>query len=81
MLKRLIDVMQLFIHQKINIVMINFINKRVYFFNIYELIFIDIEKIIILTFIFVIERSDHDFFLNRFFQRIVYMTVVNINNN
>ena len=67
MLKKLIDAMQFLIHQKINIVIINFINERVHFFNVCELIFINIENIIISTFIFVIKRSDHDFLLNRLF--------------
>ena len=79
--KKLIDAMQLFIRQKINIVMMNFINERVHFFNICELIFVNIENIIISTFIFVIERSDYNFFFNRLFQRIARMNVVNINND
>ena len=28
-----------------------------------------------------IKRSNHNLFLNRFFQRIIYMNVININNN
>ena len=79
--KRLTDATQLFIRQKINIVIMNFINERARFFNICESIFVNIENIIILTFIFVIKRSDHDFFLNRFFQRIVHMNVINMNND
>ena len=67
MLKRLIDATQLLIHQKINIVMMNFINERARFFDVCELIFVNIENIIILIFIFVIKRSDHDFFLDCFF--------------
>ena len=43
--------------------MMNFINERVRFFNVCESIFVNIENIIISIFIFVIERSDHDFFL------------------
>ena len=61
--------------------MINFIDERARFFDVCKSIFINIENIIIFIFIFVIERSDHDFFLDRFFQRIVHMNVVNINNN
>ena len=81
MSKKLIDATQFFIRQKINIVMMNFIDERARFFDVYESIFINIENIIILIFIFVIKRSDHDFFLNRFFQRIAYINVVNINND
>ena len=81
MSKKLIDATQLFIHQKINIVMINFIDERARFFDVCESIFVNIKSIIISIFIFVIEHSDHDFFFDRFFQRIVYMNVVNINND
>ena len=63
MSKKLIDATQLFIRQKINIVMMNFINKRAHFFDVCESIFVSIESIIISTSIFVIERSNHDFFL------------------
>ena len=72
---------QFFIRQEINIVMMNFINKRVRFFNVCELIFVNIKNIIILTFIFVIERSNHDLFLDCFFQRIIYMNIINMNND
>ena len=81
MLKRLIDATQLFIRQKINIVMMNFIDERARFFDICESIFISIENIIISMFIFVIERSNYDFFLNRFFQRIARINIVNMNDD
>ena len=81
MSKKLIDATQLFIRQEINIVMMNFIDERVRFFDVCESIFVNIENIIIFVFIFVIERSDHDFLFNCFFQRIVCMNVVNINND
>ena len=81
MSKKLIDATQLFIRQKINIVIINFIDERVYFFDVCESIFVNIENIIISTFIFVIKRLNHDFFLNRFFQRIARMNIVNINDD
>ena len=61
--------------------MMNFIDERARFFNVCESIFISIENIIIFVFIFVIERLNHDFFLDRFFQRIVYMNVVNMNDD
>ena len=80
-LKRLTDATQLFIRQKINIIMMNFINERARFFDVCESIFVNIENIIISIFIFVIKRSNHDFFLNRFFQRIARMNVVNMNND
>ena len=79
--KKLINATQLFIRQKINIVMMNFINKHARFFNICKSIFINIENIIISIFIFVIERLNHDFFLDRFFQRIVHINIVNMNDN
>ena len=81
MSKRLIDATQLFIRQKINIVMMNFIDERARFFNVCESIFVNIENIIISIFIFVIECSNHDFLLDRLFQRIVCMNVVNINDD
>ena len=61
--------------------MINFIDERVRFFDVCESILINIENIIILTFIFVIEHSDHNLFFDRFFQRIVHMNVVNMNDD
>ena len=59
----------------------NFIDECAYFFDVCESILVSIKNIIILIFIFVIKRSDHDFLLDRFFQRIVHMNVVNMNNN
>ena len=61
--------------------MMNFINERARFFDVCESIFVNIENIIISTFIFVIKRSNHDFFLDRLFQRIARMNVVNMNND
>ena len=61
--------------------MINFIDERARFFDICKSIFVNIENIIISIFIFVIECSDHDFLLDRFFQRIAHMNVVNINDD
>ena len=81
MSKKLIDATQLFIRQKINIIIMSFIDERARFFNVCESIFVNIENIIISTFIFVIERSNHDLFLNRFFQRIVHMNIINMNND
>ena len=81
MLKKLTNLTQLFIRQEINIVIMNFINKRVCFLDIYESIFINIESIIISIFIFVIKRSNYEFLLDRFFQRIIRMNIVNMNND
>ena len=61
--------------------MINFINEHVRFFDVCKSIFVNIKNIIILTFIFVIECSNHDFFLDRFFQRIACINIININND
>ena len=81
MSKRLINATQFFIYQKINFVMINFIDKRARFFDVCESIFVNIKNIIISTLIFIIERSNYDFFLNHFFQRIIRMNIININND
>ena len=70
MLKRLINATQFFICQENNIIIINFINKRARFFNVYKSIFVNIKNIIISIFIFVIECFDYDFFLNRFFSAL-----------
>ena len=59
----------------------NFINERARFFDVCELIFINIKSIIISTSIFVIKRSNHEFLFNRFFQRIIRMNVINMNDN
>ena len=81
MSKRLTNSTQLFIRQEINIVIINFTDERVRFFDVCKSIFINIENIIISISIFVIERSNHELFLNRFFQRITRINVVNINDD
>ena len=81
MSKKLIDATQFFIRQKINIIMINFINERARFFDVCESIFVNIENIVILIFIFVIKRLNYDFLFDRFFQRIARMNIVNINND
>ena len=67
MSKRLTNSTQLFIRQDINIVMINFTDERARFFDVYESMLINIKSIIISTFIFVIERSNHELLFNRFF--------------
>ena len=59
----------------------NFINEHVHFFNVCKSIFVNIKNIIILIFIFVIKCLNYDFFLNRFFQRIARMNIINMHNN
>ena len=59
----------------------NFINEHAHFFNVCELMFINIKSIIISISIFMIKRSNHKFSLKRSFQRIARMNVVNINDN
>ena len=81
MSKKLTNSTQLFIRQEINIVIISFTDKRARFFDVYKSIFINIESIIISIFIFVIERLNYKLFLNRFFQRITCMNVVNMNDD
>ena len=81
MLKKLINAIQLFIRQEINIAMINFTDERTCFFNVCKSIFINIESIIISIFIFVIERSNYKFLLKYCFQRIARINAVNINND
>ena len=71
MSKKLTDATQLFIRQEINIVMMNFINERIHFFDVCKSIFVNIKNIIISIFIFVIKRSNHDFFFNRFFNALL----------
>ena len=80
MSKELTNVIQLFIRQNINIIMINAINKRACFFNICEAVFINIENIIISISVFVVKRSDHKFLFKRFFQRAARMSFINMNN-
>ena len=81
MSKKLTNSTQLFIHQEINIVIMNFTDERARFFDVCESMLINIKNIIISIFIFVIERSNHELLLNRFFQRIIRMNVVNMNND
>ena len=59
----------------------SFIDERTRFFDVCESMFINIENIIISIFIFVIKRLNHELFLNRFFQRIVRISAININND
>ena len=81
MSKRLTDATQFFICQEINIIIMNFINERACFFNVCKLIFVNIKSIIISIFIFMIKRLNYNFFLNYFFQRIICINIINMNNN
>ena len=80
MFKWLINVAQLFMCQNINIIMINIINERAYFFNVYEIVSISIDSITISISIFVVKRLNHELLLKRFFQHAVYMSFININD-
>ena len=66
--------------QSINIIIINIINERTRFFDICETVFINIDNIMILIFVFVVKCSDHEFLLKKFFQRIVRMNSINMND-
>ena len=80
MFKRLTDVVQLFVHQNINIVMINVTDERACFFDVCEAVFISIDSITISISVFVVKRSDHELLLEKFFQRAVRMSFINMNN-
>ena len=54
--KRLIDVAQLSVRHNINIIIINVIDKRTRFFNVYKIVFINISNDIILVSVFVMKR-------------------------
>ena len=78
--KRLTDAAQLSIRQNINIIMINIINERTRFFDVCETVLINIDSIIISILVFVVKRSDYEFLLKRFFQRVAHMSFINVNN-
>ena len=80
MFKRLIDAAQLSVRQNINIIVINVINERARFFNEFEIVFININSITISISVFVVKRSDHEFLLERFFQRAARMSSINMND-
>ena len=78
--KRLTDVVQLFVHQNINIIMINVTNERARFFNVCEVVSINVNNITISISVFVMKRSDHELLLKRFFQRAACMNFINMND-
>ena len=80
MFKQLIDTVQLFMRQSISIIMISVINERAHFFDVCETIFINIDSITISISIFVVKRLDHELLLERFFQRVICMNSINMNN-
>ena len=68
--KKLIDATQFLIRQIINIIIMNFIEECIRFFDVCKSILVNIKNIIISTFIFVIKRLNHDFFLIVFFNAL-----------
>ena len=78
--KRLTNVVQLLVHQSISIIIINVIDERARFFDVYEAVLRNIDSITISISVFVLKRSDHDLLLKEFFQRAVCMSFINMNN-
>ena len=66
--------------QNINIIIINVIDERARFFDVYKTIFISIDSIMISISVFVVKRSNHEFLLKRFFQRAACMSSINMND-
>ena len=69
-LKKLTNAAQLSVHQNINIIMINAIDKQVCFFNVCEAVLISIESLIVSILAFVVKRSDYKLFLGAFFNAL-----------
>ena len=80
MFKRLVDAVQLFMRQSINIIMIDIINERAHFFDVYETVSININNITILIFVFVVKRLDYKFLLKKIFQCAARMSFINMND-
>ena len=78
--KELTDAVQLFMHQNINIIMINVIDERTYIFDVCETVFISVDSITISISVFVMKCSDHELLFKKFFQRAVHMSSININD-
>ena len=66
--------------QSINIIIINVINERARFFDVCETVFINIDSIIISISIFIMKRSDHELLLEKFLQRAVRISFINMND-
>ena len=60
--------------------MINIINERARFFDVCEIILINIDSITISISVFVVKRSDHELLLKRSFQRAARMSSINMND-
>ena len=78
--KRLIDVAQLLTRQEINIIIITIINEQTHFFDVYKMISINIENVIVSISVFIVKRLNYELFFKRFFQRAVCINFININN-
>ena len=78
--KRVVDAVQLFIHQNINITIINITDERARFFDVYETVFISIDIITISISVFVVKRSNHELILKRLFQRAAHISSINMND-
>ena len=80
MFKRLINIVPLFVHQNISIIIINIIDERVRFIDVCKTVFINIDSITISTSVFVVKRSDYELFLKEFVQRTARINFINIKN-
>ena len=72
MFKRLTDIAQLSVRQNITIFIINVINERTRFFDMCETVLISIDSITISISVFVIKRSNYEFFLKDSFSDCSY---------
>ena len=61
--KRLINTVQLFVYQSINIIMIDIIDERARFFDVCKTVLISIGSITISISVFVMKHSDHELLL------------------
>ena len=66
--------------QSTSIIIINVINERARFFDVYKTVFINIDSITISISVFIVKRSDHELFLKKSFQRAACMSSININD-
>ena len=80
MFKRLTVAAQLFVHQNINIIIIDVTSERARFFDVCETVSINIDSIMIPISVFVVKHLDHELFLEKFFQRAAHMNSININD-
>ena len=60
--------------------MINVIDERARFFDVYEAISINIKSVIVSISVFIVKRSNYKLFFKRFFQRAARINFVNIND-